>query len=300
MPEQLLNAQEIRTNVKQGALLGGCVCFILGILFMFLTLWSVIFYVPLFFAAFVLSIVAMAQRRVAGGVLLLLGTIIIPPIMLFAIPAFKAVKADEESRAKQAPVAPQAGSTESAQKPVVAQQTQETPKILSQPESSKPTIPEIHLGESVLIDEVKITFLGVRLSYIENKSIFGDSTRRSEKQYLIVDVFLENTSRGRIIYLQDIWKKTKIIDDFGNIEGTKFSGELFMPEPIVGSIWAAKMKPGESSYDMIIFDLPVNAAKQFTIESDPGFWKSIGEDRVNELSDSSFKARFTKEQIKKQ
>jgi hypothetical protein len=41
--------------------------------------WAFIFYGPLFFAAFVLSIVAMAQRRVGGG-LALLCCVIIPPI----------------------------------------------------------------------------------------------------------------------------------------------------------------------------------------------------------------------------
>jgi len=73
----------VRTNVKQGALLGGCVCFLLGLILMFVSLWSFILYVPFFLAAFILSIVAMAQARVAGGVFLLIGTIIIPPILFF-------------------------------------------------------------------------------------------------------------------------------------------------------------------------------------------------------------------------
>jgi hypothetical protein len=44
------------------------------------SLWAFIFYVPLFLAAFVLSIVAMAQGRVRGGLALLLCCVIIPPI----------------------------------------------------------------------------------------------------------------------------------------------------------------------------------------------------------------------------
>lgn len=73
--------QEVITNVKQGALIGGVVCFSLGIVLMFVSLSLFIIYVPLFLAAFVLSIVAMAQCRVAGGVFLLIGTIIIPSII---------------------------------------------------------------------------------------------------------------------------------------------------------------------------------------------------------------------------
>jgi len=71
---------EFLTNVKQGAVIGGWVCFGVGILFMVHSLWAFIFYVPLFLAAFVLSIVAMAQRRVGGGLALLLCCVIIPPI----------------------------------------------------------------------------------------------------------------------------------------------------------------------------------------------------------------------------
>src|SRR4029077_9229054 len=71
---------EVQTNVKQGAVIGGWVCFGVGILFMVHSLWAFIFYVPLFLAAFVLSIVAMAQRRVGGGMALLLCCVIIPPI----------------------------------------------------------------------------------------------------------------------------------------------------------------------------------------------------------------------------
>ena len=302
--------QEVNTNVKQGALIGGCVCFVLGILFMCITLWSVLFYAPLFFAAFVLSIVAMAQRRVAGGVLLLLGTVIIPPILFFAVPSFKkAAKVVAESRAKQSAAVPSpATPAQPAAQPVVAQQTPEPAKQTPPPERPKPTVPELRLGESsnsnfgidggesVVIDEIKITVHGVRFGYIEKKSMFGDSTRRSDQQYLIADITLENTSPGRIIYLQNIWEKTKVTDDFDNIEGAKFSDSIML-ESIVGFIGSAKMKPGESSRDMIIFDLPVDAAKQFTIESDPGFWKSTGEDRVRQLSDSSFKVRFTRDQI---
>ena len=51
-----------------------------GILFMVHSLWAFIFYVPLFLATSVLSIVAMAQGRVRGGLTLLLCCVIIPPI----------------------------------------------------------------------------------------------------------------------------------------------------------------------------------------------------------------------------
>lgn len=126
--------------------------------------------------------------------------------------------------------------------------------------------------------------------------MFGDISR-SDDRYLIVDLELQNTSPSRIIYLQQIWEHTKLVDNFDNIEGAKFS-DGFMMEFIVGYIGSTKLKPGDRENDMMIFDLPVDAAQSFKIECDPRFWKSTGKDTVRELSDESFKIEFTRSQIK--
>ena len=78
---------ELQTNVRQGAVIGGWVCFGVGAVLMFLSIWAIIFYAPLFFAAFVLSIVAMAQGRVAGGLTLLLCCVIIPSLTFLGLMA---------------------------------------------------------------------------------------------------------------------------------------------------------------------------------------------------------------------
>lgn len=80
-------SNEVSTNVKQGALIGALVCFGLGIGLMVLSLWSFIIYGPLFLVAFVLSIVAMAQRRVFGGLVMLLLTLIVPPGLFLGLAA---------------------------------------------------------------------------------------------------------------------------------------------------------------------------------------------------------------------
>src|SRR5947209_18573961 len=92
--------EELQTNVKQGAIIGGWVCFGVGILFMVHSLWAFIFYGSLFFAAFVLSIVAMAQRRIGGGLALLLCCVIIPSIVFFSLAA---VRLSETNRSLSAP-----------------------------------------------------------------------------------------------------------------------------------------------------------------------------------------------------
>jgi len=84
----------IQTNVQQGAIIGGWVCFCIGIVFMYLSMWSFFIYVPLLIAAFILSIVAMSQKRVASGISLLLATIIIPSslgLYLFTLRTTEAV-----------------------------------------------------------------------------------------------------------------------------------------------------------------------------------------------------------------
>jgi hypothetical protein len=66
---------------KRGrALVAGWVCFGVGIAFLAISLATLFIYAPLFLAAFILSIVAMAQGRIAAGIVLLLVTVIVPPV----------------------------------------------------------------------------------------------------------------------------------------------------------------------------------------------------------------------------
>ena len=98
--EFLKGQHEVKTNVKQGALIGAVACFLIGIILMFISLWSFIIYSPLFLAAFILSIVAMSQKRVAGGLVMLLLTLIMPPVLFFGLAATRGKPAmDEISKA---------------------------------------------------------------------------------------------------------------------------------------------------------------------------------------------------------
>lgn len=106
MQQHSQQSQTVETNVKQGALIGGLVCFVLGIIMMSFSLWTVILYAPLFLAAFVLSIVAMAQKRIAGGVILLVLTIIVPPVMLIALPGFKMARTAAQENMQTRAAAP--------------------------------------------------------------------------------------------------------------------------------------------------------------------------------------------------
>lgn len=97
---------EIKTNVKQGALIGATVCLIIGLVMMYFSLLTFIVYVPIFIAAFTLSIVAMAQKRVISGIALLLLTLIVPPLMFFGLGAVRSQQAlNDFSAAMDLPIA---------------------------------------------------------------------------------------------------------------------------------------------------------------------------------------------------
>lgn len=84
-------------EVKQGGAIGGWVCFGLGVLSMYLSVWSFFIYGPLFFVAFILAIVAMAQKRIGSGVMLLLCSLVIPPVLWFYLGLTRTAKAVESA-----------------------------------------------------------------------------------------------------------------------------------------------------------------------------------------------------------
>jgi hypothetical protein len=132
---------ELQTNVKQGAVIGGWVCFGVGTAFMFLSLWAFIFYAPLFLAAFVLSIVAMSQRRVAGGLTLLLCCVTIPPLTFLGSTAYRS-----QSRSSASSSSPSALVASSHAKKAVlsTSQASPTPALRTTPSPS----PELNQTES--------------------------------------------------------------------------------------------------------------------------------------------------------
>lgn len=134
----------VQTNVKQGALIGGVACFVIGIILMFLSMWSFIIYGPLFLVAFILSIVAMSQRRVLGGILLLLATLVVPTILGLYLFATRTTEALTASLAEPT-VSQSAAQTESSNLPQAtpvasAGDTSDIPSPPSTPKSEPPPV----------------------------------------------------------------------------------------------------------------------------------------------------------------
>jgi len=79
---EFLPDRHMQPDRKRGALNAAGICLLIGGCLMFIDLWMFLFYAPLFLASFVLSIVAMAQGRVAGGLGILLGAILGPLLIV--------------------------------------------------------------------------------------------------------------------------------------------------------------------------------------------------------------------------
>lgn len=87
----------------------GWTCFWVGVAIMLLIHTSILFSGPFFLAAFILSIVGITQSRVTSGVVLLLATLIVPPVIFFATfalspyddPVTESVTEWEEERLKK-------------------------------------------------------------------------------------------------------------------------------------------------------------------------------------------------------
>lgn len=80
-------AAAAQAKPRSGAVIGGWVCFGLGVLLMFVSLWSFVLYTPLFIVAFVLAIVAIAKGRVGQGITMLLASIAVPLVLFVGLGA---------------------------------------------------------------------------------------------------------------------------------------------------------------------------------------------------------------------
>lgn len=153
-PKESVQHIVVNTNIKQGAAIGGWVCFILGIVIMYFSLWTFILYVPLLFVAFILSVIGMVQGRILLGITLLLLTIIEPPIEWLVLAATRGDKFAQkyipgytEERMIDKQIIQQATSPEQPTPPVVAlseqaPSPQETPSPEPTASTDQPTAPE--------------------------------------------------------------------------------------------------------------------------------------------------------------
>lgn len=244
----------VMTNVKQGAIIGGWVCFGLGILFM---LWSLMFfflYGPFFLVAFVLSIVAMSQRRIVGGISLLMATLLIPTILGAVLFTTRTAKfADEMSKAlEKSSVTDSRTVTDSATTP----DTGTNPEPDSAPLPPADPLP-LSIGQAHKTDQFSFTLDGAKIATTQLKSAMGD-TREGKDPDLILSFTITNLDDRRILRFREgnqfLAGHFSLQDDVDNdIRGVNYG---IMSKPIGALTGTEDILPGATAKHIEVFSVP--------------------------------------------
>jgi hypothetical protein len=251
------------------ALPGASICLAAAAAIMILSPESHFVFAPLFALAVVLVVMGMAPRKQWVACTLLPATLLAPWLIGWAGPQLKEWLARERA-AKPAPTA-------TSPMPPPAAPVERTEPAPLEPRIAEMESPsaEIGAGQSTVIDGVRITLRNIRIGRIDRIDPAGN-LRPTDKDYLLIDLDLHNTSASQSVFLHGTWDQSRLTDDRQNTYRPAFPSR-FSVDQIVGTISAAELKPGQSLSDVVIFEQPVDAVEQFTLFSDPGFWKKTGE-----------------------
>lgn len=244
----------VMTNVKQGAIIGGWVCFGLGILCMLLSLVLFFLYGPFFLVAFVLSIVAMSQRRVVGGISLLIATLLIPTILGAVLFTTRTKTfADDMSKALEKP-----SVTESRTAPDSSTTTDTNSTTTQNSEPLKPAEPlPLAIGQSHKTDQFAFTLDGAKIATTQLKTAMGD-TRGGKDPDLILSFTINNLDDRRILRFREgnqfLRGHFNLKDDVDNvIRGIDYG---IMSKPIGALSGTEDILPGATATHIEVFSVP--------------------------------------------
>ena len=247
-------SRTVMTNVKQGAIIGGWVCFGLGILFMLLSLMFFFLYGPFFLVAFVLSIVAMSQRRIVGGISLLIATLLIPTILGAVLFATRTKKfAEDMTKALEKP------SVTESRKVTDSTATKDTSSISTpNSEPAKPAEPlPLAIGQPHKTDQFTFTLDGAKIATTQLKTAMG-GTSEGKNPDLILSFTITNLDDRRILCFREgnqfLGGHFKLKDDVDNgIRGVDYG---IMSKPIGALTGTEDIQPGATATHIEIFSVP--------------------------------------------
>ena len=139
------------------------------------------------------------------------------------------------------------------------------PPELSIPENT----PRTRVGESAIVDEVEITFDGVRIGPVMVRAFIDDDVAMLEGEFLIVDLTLKNMAEDRPLHLDNPWERSRISDSYS--EFYVIDQQRQGLEHVEGTLGSMDLKPGVAMSDMIVFAMPDEQADEFHFLADPGF-----------------------------
>ena len=93
-------------------------------------------------------------------------------------------------------------------------------------------------------------------------------------EFLLATVALKNTTEGKIINVQDAWGDTTVTDNFDNVYSTP-SFVVYSRSDVKGAISSQSLKPGEAIMDLLVIEKPLDNSQEFTLHSDPKFFRSV-------------------------
>jgi len=175
-------------------------------------------------------------------------------------------------------------------KEIIAQKSQK--KITSKIEDIK----QVKIGESVIIDNIEITIKNISIGKLKEKKKYS-MFKVPNEDYLLVKVQLKNISKGKLITIQDSWRSSILIDNFNNNYKVIESYNL-NKDNLVDTISSTRIKPKEVLMDTMIFELPLQNARSFTINVKPVFYKFKGDGLLESISSGEkFKILFNRNNI---
>ena len=150
-------------------------------------------------------------------------------------------------------------------------------------EAQQPTTPPIKAesGKPATVDGIEITFSNPRVGKLPKApSRNGVSYSVPETDFLIVDVALKNATPAKIINLSWIWNETNLKDEHGNFYKAQ---DLTSAFGVAGRI-EGRIKPSQEMKGIIVFEVPLENAKDIALISDPGLSRDTGDGLIHQIS----------------
>ena len=223
--------QQISTQ-RQGAVIGGWVCIVLGTALMVWTLLSFLLYLPLFLAAFVLGIVAIAQRRLANGISILLLSVVVPLVFGIGLGAYRTQQAMEDVR-----------KTETDRATPLGSETTPTTEDLEFAPSPEPTPEEQYIAGNIELYEFEAKYMDSVLDGLVPGVTFKIKNNGGRTLDRVEVVVLFKDASGSVIAEEDYFPI--FVSEFNLSGDTKPLKPGYIWQQERGKFFAAKSVPSE-------------------------------------------------------
>ncbi len=155
---------------------------------------------------------------------------------------------------------------------------------------------QANLGIPFVIDDVEVTLTNPRIGPILQVTILGKEAP-SEESYLKIDVTLSNRNPHAEIIVHQPWQSAQISDEQNRKYRPVNERAFDLIQEIKGHITSTSIKPGETASDIMLFPWRESDATSFTLIADPDFRRLSDDERMVQISLSSFRASFDRTSI---